>query len=233
MKRDIHNLDRRSGFTLIELLVALAMVIAVAAVLASSLHIAFQATNSATAVIEPSRTADLTMQFLGGDLQNALQTSNYLVGTFEGTQGTDDRGHEADDLVFFSTADSPQHVDANGEIKQVELKIIESPSGDHLLVRQVIRNIPPLSITNINPDQEVICRGVSSFSLQYYDGSNWNLTWDSTAEDNTVPVAVQVTLELDPPANSKSPPQQFVRIFPLPCSTAGTDPAVNTGVSIN
>jgi len=91
------------------------------------LKIAFDATSGATAAVEPTRTADLTMQFLGGDLQNALQTSGALVGTFEGTQGTDDRGHEADDLIFFSTADSPQHVDANGEVKQVELTMVETP----------------------------------------------------------------------------------------------------------
>jgi len=105
-----------------------------------------------------------------------------------------------------------------------------------VLVRRVTRNIPPLSITQITPDEEIICRGVSSFTLQYFDGSNWNPTWDSAnVEDNTVPVAVQVTLELNPPAGAKpnATPQQFIRVFTLPCSTAATDPAVNSGTSVN
>jgi type II secretion system protein J len=220
-----------AGFTLLELVVAMSMVAVLAVSLSESMHVAFKAVSSADAAVEPSRTASIAMDFLGQDLQNALPPGTVLAGTFEGTQGQDSRGHENDDLIFFSTADSPQHVDANGETKQVELTMEQTPDGDWVLVRRVIRNL--LSQTQVNPDEEVLCRGVSSFTLQYSTGSQWNTTWDSTQEDNTIPAAVQVTLELQR-ADTKGVMQtmRYTRVFALGCSTASTDPTVNSGVSM-
>jgi Type II secretion system (T2SS), protein J len=135
-------------------------------------------------------------------------------------------------VIFFSTAESPQHVDANGEIKQIELTVEHiAGTNDYALVRRVTRNL--LAEVQAAPDEEIICRGVSSFTLQYFDGSNWDTTWDSTVEDKTIPAAVQVKVELeDTNASSKSPPINYERIIPLLCSTASIDPAVNTGVTM-
>jgi type II secretion system protein J len=226
---------RTSGFTLIELVVALAIVAIIAASLADSLWIAYHATQRTEAAITPSRQASIMMDFISSDLQNALQTgttATTLIGNFEGTQAQDDRGHEADDVIFFSTAESPQHVDANGEIKQIELTVEHiAGTNDYALVRRVTRNL--LAEVQPAPDEEIICRGVSSFTLQYFDGSNWDTTWDSTVEDKTIPAAVQVKVELeDTNASSKSPPINYERIIPLLCSTASIDPAVNTGVTM-
>ncbi|MGD0464133.1 MAG: type II secretion system protein GspJ [Tepidisphaeraceae bacterium] len=226
---------RAGGFTLIELVIALAMVAVIAGSLAESLWIAYHATQRTEAAVAPSRQAAIAMDYLSSDLQNALQTgttATTLIGNFEGTQAQDDRGHEADDVIFFSTAESPQHVDANGEVKQVELTVEHlAGSNDYALVRRVTRNL--LAEVQPAPDEEIICRGVSSFTLQYFDGSNWNTTWDSTLEDKTIPAAVQVKLELeDPAANGKSPPVSHERIIPLLCSTAALDPTVNTGVTM-
>ncbi len=145
-----------AGFTLIELLVALAMAAVLAVSLAVSLRIAFKATDSARADLEPGATADLACDFVRPDFQNALQSSGFLSGDFEGTQSQDERGHEADDVVFYSTTDSPQHAVANGEIKQIEIKMVQAANGDHVLVRRVIRNL--LAQTLPNPDEEILCR---------------------------------------------------------------------------
>jgi len=224
----------RAGFTLIELTLAMGMVTVVALSLYASLRIAFRASDSATAAVEPPRTAELAMEFLRTDLQNALTSGGVLAGTFEGTQSQDDRGHEDDDLIFFTTSDGPDHVDGNGEIKQVELTVQTTPDGtDHVLVRRVTRNL--LSEIQVDPDEEIICRGVSSLSLSYFTGSQWQDTWDSTQEDNTIPVAVEVTLELQRPTAAGGATGQdmrtlrFTRVFTLSCSTAAQDENVNTG----
>jgi prepilin-type N-terminal cleavage/methylation domain-containing protein len=226
---------RASGFTLIELVVALAIVAIIAASLADSLWTAYHATQRTDAAIAPSRQASIVMDFISSDLQNALQTGSSattLIGNFEGTQAQDDRGHEADDVIFFSTAESAQHVDANGEIKQIEITVEHlAGTNDYALVRRVTRNL--LAQVQPAPDEEIICRGVESFTLEYFDGSNWNTTWDSTQEDKTSPAAVQVKVQLsDPTADSKSPPINYERIIPLLCSTAAIDPSVNTGVTM-
>ncbi len=66
--------------------------------------------------------------------------------------------------------------------------------------------------------------GVNSLTLEYFDGENWTTTWDSTQEDNTVPAAVRMTLQLDRTAADGSPhTYQTVRTFTLPCSTVAQD----------
>ena len=202
----------------------------------ASLKVAFRSKASAEAVVEPPRTAAAAMDMLGVDLQAAVPIG-YLATQFEGVTQTDGRGQPGDDLQFYSVADSPLHAGANGDTKCIELTTMPSADGrDTLLVRKVIRNLlsqtfnsaTPFASPGVNPDVEVICRGVGGFGLQYYDGAEWVPTWDSTQEDNTIPVAVQVTLTLNrPDANGDVKPHKFVRIFPLSCSTAAQDSQVN------
>jgi hypothetical protein len=73
-----------------------------------------------------------------------------------------------------------------------------------------------------NPDEEVLCRGVRSFTLRYWDGYTWQDVWDSTQVDNMLPAAVEARLELDwPPQQRPSPDAQptyrAIRIVSLAC----------------
>lgn len=245
------------GFTLIEMVVALAMVAIVAAALSSTLWTAYHTTRQTQAAVAPGDQASIALQYFCDDLQCAMQMqpqgypASVLVGAataetnfeqtaFLGTPGQDNRGHEADDVVFFTTAESPVHVYANGEIKCVEYKVVQ-PVGraDHVLVRRVTRNLLPVSGQNGSTDEEIVCAGVSSFTLEYsYDGTNFGQppltagTWDATQEDNTVPAAVRVTLGLEETQpNGKVQTMSFTRVVFLPCSTADLDSQVNAGVS--
>src|SRR5271154_2888190 len=97
------------GFTLLELVIAMAIVAIIAASLYAAMRVGFRAATSAQTAIEPSRTAALTMELVRTDLENALPPTGLLAGTFEGAQAQDNRGREDDDMVFYSTADAPQH----------------------------------------------------------------------------------------------------------------------------
>jgi type II secretory pathway pseudopilin PulG len=224
----------------LELMLAMIIVATLIPVLYSAMHAAFTLKTKAEAAVEPSRTAKIAMDMVRQDLGDALPPTGQLAYTFEGTQGKDDRGREADDLQFCSTADSPQHAAANGEVKFIEMTVMTAPNGDHVLVRKVIRNLlsPQESASQLippgNPDVEVICRGVGGFSLRYFDGTTWDTTWDFTAEDYTLPAAVEVTLTLDRPDPTPSDPNHvksipYVRVIPLGCSTAAFDSTVNSG----
>jgi hypothetical protein len=74
---------------------------------------------------------------------------------------------------------------------------------------------------------------VINFTVQYTTGDgNWLPSWDSTQQqmNNTLPAAVQVTLELErPSAAGKMRRLRFMRTFLIPSSTAATDPIVNPG----
>lgn len=204
-------------------------------VLYACLRSAYRAKASADTAVAPARDAELVFDWIRQDLGDALppSTSTGLIGPYEGTNGTDNRGRDADDLQFYTTADSPQDAANNNEIKFDELTVMATPNGtDHVLVRKITRDI--VTQPAPNPDVEVLCRGVGGFNLRYFDGTNWNDTWDSTVEDNTLPAAVEVTLTLDRPNGNTANPDgtrsfRYVRVIPVPCSTAAFDSTVNTG----
>jgi prepilin-type N-terminal cleavage/methylation domain-containing protein len=239
MKRPVKRQSR--GFTLIELIVAMGMVAILSVSLYASLRIAFHAKDSAEKTIEPARTAELAMEFIRNDIDNALSPNAAIVaaitagttptipppalaGSFVGTDGKDGRGRDADDLVFYSTSESPLHATGSGDIKMIELAVVQPQgSNDYVLVRRVTPNL--LASTTPNPDEEVLCRGVGGFNLRYYDGTDWLDSWDSTQQDTqgnvgTIPSAVEVTVQLDRLSNSGQMQSfRYVRIFPLSCST--------------
>ncbi len=223
----------RQAFTLIELVVAMAIVAIMAVSLYASVRIAFKSQASAEAAVEPSRTAELAMEFIRQDLDNACPpagnngqialATGRLCGDFIGNDSLGNNNKDSDDLNFFTTAEAAEHPSANGEVKNVELLITSTQnSADQVLVRRVTRNL--LSALVPTPDEEVLCRGVVGFNLRYYDGTTWNDSWDSTAVSNALPTAVEVTLELERP-NTVGGVQtyRFTRVFTMSCATPPSD----------
>ena len=121
--------------------------------------------------------------------------------------------------------------------------VVFADQNDQVLVRRVTSNLMPP--TTINPDDEVLCRGVRSFNVRYYDGTDWYDAWDSTQpasniaplQSKALPQAVEVTLELEPSAAGPAPLARAASdaagptvtcLIPLPCavpppsSTGGT-----------
>ena len=221
-------MNRRRGFTLLELLVAMAMVAVVAVSLVASLRIAFKARESAESSLDAGRSAELVMEFIRTDLQTALPPGGSFAGSFEGTDNTDARGADADDLVFYGVAPASVHPQgANGDIKQLELTCYQpNGSSDFVLVRRTTNNL-------LNPqqepyDEEVLCRHVSGFNCRYYDGAQWLDTWDSTQQNNSLPAAVEVTLSLQAPdKNADGSPRvaRYTRVFAMPCFGTSVDQA--------
>ncbi|MCX5662296.1 MAG: prepilin-type N-terminal cleavage/methylation domain-containing protein [Planctomycetota bacterium] len=96
-------------------------------------------------------------------------------------------------------------------------------AGDsYVLVRR--ENRRQLATVADTPYDQVICRGVRSFNLRYYDGTNWGDVWDSTAQVNVLPLAVEVTLAVDPAdADAGASPVVLTRVFSLPCAELATE----------
>jgi type II secretion system protein J len=223
-----HSPGRRQAFTLLELIVATAMVAIIALTLAASLGTAIKARELAENSVETGRTAALIMEHIRTDLQCALPPSRgTFAGSFQGSDSFDERGNEADDLVFFSTAPSPLHPEGgNGDIKQFELTLYQPEnSNDHILVRRTINNLLPVAQEE-NPDEEVLGRNVYGFNVRYFDGSDWQDNWSSGQYNNSLPIAVEVTLSLEAPDKLPDGSPRIVRytrVFHLPCYGLSND----------
>jgi prepilin-type N-terminal cleavage/methylation domain-containing protein len=205
------------GFTLLEVIVASVMVATLMASLYVSLSIAFKASASAYSSVENVRKMDQVMDFIKSDLQSALVPNGIFAGSFVGGAGNNLPGYQVDDVVFYSAQADRQPVAGTGDVRKIEYTCqIPDGSQDPALVRLV--NRPDwLAMVVTDPQQEVICRGVSSFLMRYFDGSAWVDAWDSTAQGNVLPVAVEVTVELTNPAGGDKPLYRATRVFALPC----------------
>jgi hypothetical protein len=63
------------------------------------------------------------------------------------------------------------------------------------LIRAVTRNLLPLSQPTTPDEQHAILSGVQSLMFLYYDGTQWDQTWDTTQQTN-LPLAIKVQIHM-------------------------------------
>jgi len=208
----------REAFTLLELLVALAMASLLALSLFTAMNVTFRARRSATAAIEKSRAITIASEIISQDLQSVPPPTGILAGQFIGQRQAGANGGNNDALEFYTAENTGAADDnpMNDGIHKVDL-LVRTDVNPPVLVRQVTRNL--LSPNQPPPEEEILCRGVRNFTLQYYDGTSWQDDWDSTGSGDVLPMAVSITLELDnpDPTQNDGKPISVSRIIPLSC----------------
>jgi prepilin-type N-terminal cleavage/methylation domain-containing protein len=192
-----------TGFTLLELLVAMSLMVVASACLYSSLYTGFKAKRSSERMLYPLQAAQTAIDMLEQDLRGAVvgleDDPNFLAGPFLGINDHRDTGPDSDEITFYST-----HHQINGDTDRITcgmglitLAMIEDADVDtYHLVRQVTDNL--LSQNAQEPIEEILCRNVYALNFRYFDGLRWYDEWDSTEQMDALPLAVEITLELDP-----------------------------------
>jgi len=183
------------AFTLLELLVALALMTVIAGALYASLYIGFKAKENSEGAIKPIRAACIVMEILEQDISAATPPTGILAGGFEGVDKRGESGCDFDSLTFYSSSHKPRLEETACDIIKIELALTESDDAeDYVLVRRITTNL--LSPRSLEPVEEVLCRGVRALDLKYSDGFAWVDEWDSTVQSDTLPTAVQISLEI-------------------------------------
>jgi len=232
----IRNPQSRGAFTLLELLAAMVLMVVVASCLYTALYTGFQARRSALSAVEPTTAAINTIELLKEDIYGVLPPGGVLAGAFIGTDSSGAKGMDADSLEFYTT-----HVYANddeqlaGGLGKIELLLEEdtdSGDGSQRLIRRITTNL--LASRAVTPGEQVLCRNVVSLNLRYFDGSGWVDEWDSTADANSLPLAVEVDIEISyngknaKNQNRESQKRRLVQSFALPCRTAAQEESEST-----
>ncbi|HEX8520739.1 MAG TPA: type II secretion system protein GspJ [Tepidisphaeraceae bacterium] len=209
---------RRAGFSLLELTLAMTIAAMLALTMYAAMSFALRARKNTNASVDRMRSANVAMEVLTQDFQNILPPTGILSGAFIGTKASGPNG-DADTIEYYCIGRDPELDDQPmGEgVRRVDL-LVRTDANPPMLVRQVQRNLLPTVAGD--PDEEVLCRNVRSFSLQYFDGLSWLDDWDSTAQGDVLPLAVAMTLELEPPdANAMDPrPVRVTRVIQLSCA---------------
>ena len=209
------------------------MATAMTAVLAGSLYAmlstAFTARRTAHGAIDPVRRAELAVELMRADIESAVVPKGILAGGFLGEDAFDASGKCMDGLMLHGVASGAVDADAEGagDVRRVELACEPGDGGRGMvLVRRVWRCLLATHVEE--PAAEVLCRGVRSLDLKYHDGTDWQDSWDSATRDNSLPLAVRVTLELDadigsdPDAGRDADARGYtvIRIFRVPLATS-------------
>ncbi len=179
----------RRAFTLIELLLAITVTAILAATVYASLMVATRTRTKAIETVGKDRSLHLALDLVRRDLVAVPPPTGTLAGAF---LGEDDNRF---DLVSFTTANAFMPPDGKlSDLVNVSIGLADDPNNDRafMLVRGITTNL--LSATTTEPQTQVLTRGVTGFDVVYSDGSDWLDDWDSTQHDNTLPLAVQITL---------------------------------------
>ena len=227
----IHSLPRRGGFTLLELVVGLIMVGLVGASLATAMSIAFRARTTAREQTNVVREAMIAADVVQQELAIALppRPESLLAGPFIGYSGGSD-DQPADTVEFYAMGRDagapPEDFLAEGP-RWVELSL-QSDGQQMVLLKRVRRNL--LATVLEEPAEETLLTGILAFGVRYYDGEAWQEEWDSTQMGNSLPVALEVTLELDEPDPSDLEENyRLVQIIPYPGADRAAIDAAITG----
>jgi type II secretion system protein J len=216
----------RPAFTLLEITLAMAMMAMLGLSLYMSLTIAMRAKESAAANVGPVRAATIAGDLIRQDLESVLPPTGTLAGQFVGVSQPAGSGR-ADQLEFYAVGydGTPDNGPFAEGVRRIDL-LVRTDLNPPVLVRQITRNLPVLAQQETQPEEEVLCRGVRSFTLRYFDGTTWQDEWDSTTVGDVLPLAIEMTLDLDypnPRPGQATAPYRITRVFPLACAKPATD----------
>ncbi len=231
-KSEIRNPKSRRGFTLLELLVAMVLMVVVAACLYTSLYTGFRAYRSAVSAVEPTLQAINAIELVKEDVDGVLPPGSNLAGSFIGTDAPGTKGVDADSLEFYTThiyADEEQLMGGLGKIELLLETDPNSEDGSYMLVRRLTTNL--LAPKEAQAEEQVLCRRVVSMNVRYFDGYGWVDEWDSTADANSLPQAVEVDIEIahnGKKGTEEPQKRRLVQSFALPCQTPAQEESEST-----
>ena len=219
-----NDLKQYRAFTLLELLVAMTLMIVTAACLYTALYTGFRAKRSALLAVEPTLLAINAIELIKQDINGVLPPGGTLAGAFLGTDARDTDGADADSLEYYTTHIYADNDYLAGGLGKIELTLEQDSDNVHesyQLMRRVTTNL--LSPRTIDPEQQVLCRNVKSLNLRYFDGDSWLDEWDSTADANSLPLAMEIDIQvLHNTTKSTVEPQtrRLTQCFVIPCGGA-------------
>ncbi|HOW68188.1 MAG TPA: type II secretion system protein GspJ [Candidatus Paceibacterota bacterium] len=200
-----HDLRSSRGFTLIEVLLAVVIFGLVIAAAHSVFYGAVSLRNKTVRMFEQTLPVEQSLTILKRDLAGMVLPGGTLSGEFStGTViSTNSTMNSAiwslGDLIlpeFTTTTGSLDDWEPWGNLQRVSYYLTESTNQvlGRDLVRMVNRNLLPT--LDEQPVQQWLMSGVEDMVCSFYDGVEWLDTWDPTATEMTLPLAVKVQILL-------------------------------------
>ncbi len=232
MKRSRAAFSRR-GFTLVEILIAsIAAVIVLAAIYGVFVR-AIKMRDNATTRIHDSRLRTRVANTLRNDLRNALISGSngvFAVVLEAGRDGSKSRfpGY----LRFTTTTGKDSTEEMFGDVQQVEYYIANDTTGSGsrdagTLVRAVNRDL--LSTVEGTTREDPLLGGVAAIDVSFFDGQNWQQTWQYASDNQTLPQAIRVAIQQIAPSQDQRDPLPIEVLVPWSMQPWTSGTATTTG----
>ncbi len=182
----------KNAFTLLELLVAMSIMAVITTAMYSTLYIAFRAKDSLENAITPFADINAVFDVIRSDLACAIDPEMSLSGAFVGEESAI---NDNSSISFYTSNYIPGEDEIACDVYQTEYSLEKYDQWDgYALVKRSATNL--LSQSEVESRTEILCRGILSFEIEYYDGASWTTSWDSENMTYTLlPPLVKITIE--------------------------------------
>lgn len=166
---------------------------------------------------------------VGGPAGSLAAGSATVTGT--GSAGTSATGRgsvlatgassQSGGLDFFTAVGHPGDWEPGADVVEVNYQLMQpletsEKTWGQDLVRSVTRNL--LSTATLEAEEQRLLENVESLEFEFYDGYNWQTTWDTSTDGTSLPKAVRVSLLMavnpDNPAPLREPIKMIVCLNP-------------------
>ena len=190
------KLSDKRAFTLLEVLLATLIAAVVLAAMNAAFYAALHLRSVTNDLVENSIPMNHAASILKADLRGTLITGGTMAVSIE-SPGTENTDNQPTDLDIFTTTGVLRDDQPWGDVQKVSYLLKDSANASRLggkdLVRAVTRNL--LASTQPDLAEQPLLSGVSSVQFSFYDGANWQTTWDSTSAVTPTPRAIKVHVE--------------------------------------
>jgi prepilin-type N-terminal cleavage/methylation domain-containing protein len=193
------RLRGKSGFTLVEILIATSimaiLLVAIHAVFFGALRLRERTIES----VEASLPVEQALQTMQRDLANLVGSTN---GTFFGPLQTINPTNALAGQVgpdFYTSGGELDGMVPWGNVEKIDYLLAAPTNGvvgpGQDLIRAITRNLLPLNPLPQPDEKHTILSGVQSLTFLYYDGTQWEQSWDTTQQTN-LPLAIKVQIQM-------------------------------------
>lgn len=190
------KLSDDSAFTLLEVLIATLIAAVVLAAMNAAFYAALHLRSVTNDLVENSIPMNHAASILKADLRGTLITGGTMAVSIE-SPGAESSDNQPTDLDIYTTTGILRDDQPWGDVQKVSYLLKDSANASRLggkdLVRAVTRNL--LASTQPDLAEQPLLSGVGSVQFSFYDGANWQTTWDSTSAVTPTPLAIKVHVE--------------------------------------
>jgi type II secretion system protein J len=205
----------RAGFTLLEILLALAVSGIVLSVVTTVYFSALQLRNRTAQSFDDALPLQHAVMVMKRDLAALLPPGGTLSGELQSTPGSESmssmnlfaNGQQVSPLLHTATGFIDDYTPF-ADVQKVAYFLVD-PTNSYALGRDLIRVVSGnlLPATTDESSSRWLMGGVESMYFQFYDGTAWLDTWDSTTSSN-LPMAIKIQLAL---ATDETQPNYYVQ----------------------